>query len=305
MLMRNAAAKGADCRDRTRVLGVILEGDRAVGVRLQGDSPSAPPRRIKARVVVDATGQKTLLGSQLGLRRINPKLRKVAIWGHFRGGTRDETGGGVKTVILHTDSRKSWFWYIPQADDLVSVGLVGNRDTLLGDRLDLETLFHRELQQCKVLERWLEHAEGAEPLQVIKEFSYSHDRTAGDGWVLVGDAWGFIDPVYSSGVLFALKSAELAADAILEGFRQGDLSAAVIGRWLPEFTARTNLIRKLVSAFYSGNFRVGKFIQQYPEHRKELVDLLIGRIFDPPAGDSLAGKIFDDLDPWLERMGAC
>jgi flavin-dependent dehydrogenase len=307
MLMQNAAAKGAHCCDRTRVLDVVLEGDRAVGIRLQGDSPSGPPRLIKARVVVDATGQQALLGNQLGLQRMNPELRKVAIWGHFRGGVRDETGGGVKTVILHTDSKKSWFWYIPQADDRVSVGLVGDRDTLLHDRADAETIFHRELQQCQVLQRWLAGAQAADPLQVIKEFSYSQERAAGDGWVLVGDAWGFIDPIYSSGVFFALKSAELAADAILEGFRLDDLTAPVIGRWLPEFTERTNLIRKLVAAFYSGKFRVGKFIQQYPQHRAELVDLLIGRIFDPPLGDDRPsrqpGNIFADLDPWLGRMG--
>jgi len=307
MLMQNAVAKGADCYDRTRVLRVVLEDERAVGVRLQGDSPGDPARLIKTRVVVDATGQQALLGSQLGLRCANPNLRKVAIWGHFRGGIRDETGGGVKTVILHTDSGKSWFWYIPQADNRVSVGLVGDRDLLLRDRLDAETIFQRELQHCQVLQRWLERAAADEPLQVIKEFSYSHTRAAGDGWVLVGDAWGFIDPVYSSGVLFALKSAELAADAILAGFRQNDLSAAVIGSWLPEFSARTNLIRKLVAAFYSGHFRVGKFVQHYPEHRAELIDLLIGRVFDPPAGDHRPrrrlGNIFTDLEPWLERIG--
>ncbi len=308
MLLQNAIAKGAECRDRTRALNVVMEDDRAVGVKLQGKSPGDPSRLIKARMVVDATGQKTLLGNQLGLRRMNPDLRKVAIWGHFRGAARDETGGGVKTVILHSGSKKSWFWYIPLAGDLVSVGLVGDRDTLLSnqlddDRLDSEIVFQRELQQCQVLRDWLENAKAAKPLQVVKEFSYSHDRAAGDGWVLVGDAWGFIDPVYSSGVLFALKSAELAADAILEGFRQNDLSAAMVGRWLPEFAERTNLIRKLVAAFYSGNFRVGKFIQQHPEHRTELVDLLIGRIFDTPSGQGLPGKIFDDLDPWLQRMG--
>jgi len=302
MLLQNATSQGADCHDRTRVLKVVLEDNRAIGVSLQPESPGALPQFVKARVVVDATGQQALLGNQLGLRRLNPELRKVAIWGHFRGGFRDETGGGVKTVILHTDSKKTWFWYIPQADNRVSVGLVGDRDMLLQNRVDAEAIFYHELKQCQVLQGWLDRAEAVESLQVIKEFSYSQARAAGDGWVLVGDAWGFIDPVYSSGVFFALKSAELAADAILEGLRCDDLSASTIGRWLPEFTERTNLIRKLVAAFYSGNFRVGKFVQQYPEHRKELIDLLIGRIFDSQSGDVPLGKIFDDLDPWLETV---
>ncbi|MEO2048454.1 MAG: NAD(P)/FAD-dependent oxidoreductase [Pirellulales bacterium] len=302
ILLQNAISKGADCHDHTRVLKGVLDNDRAVGVRLQPNAPGDPSQFIKARVVVDATGQQALLGNQLGLRRPNPQLRKVAIWGHFRGGLRDQSGGGVKTVILHTDSKRSWFWYIPLADNRVSVGLVGDHDKMLNNHADAETVFYHELQQCKVLQGWLDRAEPINSLQVLREFSYSQERAAGDGWVLVGDAWGFIDPVYSSGVFFAMKSAELAADAILEGLQCDDLSATMLGRWLPEFTQRTNLIRKLVAAFYSGNFRVGKFIQQYPQHRKELVDLLIGRIFDPQTGSHQPGKIFDDLDPWLLQM---
>jgi len=147
-----------------------------------------------------------------------------------------------------------------------------------------------------MLQQWLADASPASPLEVLKEFSYTTTRSAGDGWMLVGDAWGFIDPIYSSGVYFAMKSAELAADAVVEGLRAGDLSAAMLGRWVPDFEQQTGLIRKLVSAFYSGEFRVGKFVQEFPQHRQELVDLLIGRVFD-----GHRGAIFNDLEPWLKR----
>ena len=227
---------------------------------------------------------------------MNPKLRKAAIWGHFRGGKVDTSGGGVKTVILQTTENRSWFWYIPQADDLVSVGLVGDTDYLLRGRGTPAEVFAEELATCATLGEWLATAEPADELRVVKEFSYSTDRSAGDGWVLVGDAWGFIDPIYSSGVYFALKSGELAADAIIDGLRTNDLSAATLGRWVNDFSRQTNLIRKLVHAFYSGEFRVGQFVQEYPQHQSELVDLLIGRVFD-----GRPGKIFDDLDPWLEN----
>ena len=248
--------------------------------------------------MVDATGQQAILASKLGLRRLDPHLRKAAIWGHFRGGYRDNQGGGVKTVILHTQAKRSWFWYIPQADDRVSVGVVGDRDYLLKDRGAPAETFFQELRNCATLSAWLAAAEQADPLQVVKEFSYTTDPSVGDGWLLVGDAWGFIDPVYSSGVYFALKSAELAADSIVAGLRRDDVSAAALGRWLPDFKRQTNLLRKLVHAFYSGEFRVGKFVQEYPQHREELIDLLIGRIFD-----GRQGRIFDDLEPWLERRG--
>ena len=236
------------------------------------------------------------MATKLGLRRMNPTLRKAAIWQHFRGGYRDETGGGVKTVILQTTEKKSWFWYIPLSQDFVSVGVVGDRDYLLKGRGTPEQAFAEEKNQCSTLCCWLADAEPYDELRVAKEFSYTTDRSSGEGWVLVGDAWGFIDPIYSSGVYFALKSGELAADSIIQGLRTDDLSGDMLGRWIPDFRCQTGLIRKLVYAFYTGEFRVGKFIEEFPEHQSELVDLLIGRIFD-----GREGKIFADLEPWLQR----
>jgi len=292
MLFDNAATQGATCRDNTRVLDVQLADDRITGVRLQPATGELID--VTAKVVIDATGQQTLLANRLGLRRENPDLRKVSFWQYYRGAHRDEAGGGVKTVIMHTAGKRSWFWYIPLSGDIVSVGLVGDRDYLLKDRGTPAEVFAAEQQKCLALLGWLQDAQAEGELQVAREFSYSTERSAGDGWVLIGDAWGFIDPVYSSGVYFAMKSAALAADCIIDGLRTGDVSAATLGRWLPDFTRHTHLLRRLVNAFYSDEFRVGKFLQEYPQHQNELVDMLIGRVFD-----GCKGQIFDDLEPWL------
>ena len=292
MLFDNAAAKGATCREDTRALDVKLQDNRASSVRLQ--TAGGQNLEVAAQVVVDATGQQALLASKLGVRNVNPDLRKAAIWSYFRGAMRDEQGGGVKTVILHTSEKNSWFWYIPQSGNVVSVGVVGDRDYLLKGRGTLAEVFAEEQGKCATLQDWLAEAEPAGELQVAKEFSYTTQRSAGDGWVLTGDAWGFIDPIYSSGVYFALKSAQLAADSVINGLQRGDTTEATLGRWIPDFARQTGLIRRLVYAFYSGEFRVGKFIEEYPQHRRELVDLLIGRVFD-----GHTGQIFDDLEPWL------
>jgi hypothetical protein len=143
----------------------------------------------------------------------------------------------------------------------------------------------------------MEGSTQVDELIVAKEFSYLTDRSAGDGWVLVGDAWGFIDPVYSSGVFFALKSGELASECIVDALKANDPSAERLGKWVPGFSQKTNWVRKLVHAFYSGGFRVGKFVKEFPHHRGELTDLLIGRVFN-----DRVGGIFDDLDPFMERM---
>ena len=107
MLFDNAAEKGADCRCGIRVRDIVFKGERATGVVVQATASdtTAVTKTIAAKVVVDATGQRGLISNKLGIRHVNPLLRKAAIWGHFRGGPRDTSGGGVKTIILHTDTR--------------------------------------------------------------------------------------------------------------------------------------------------------------------------------------------------------
>jgi flavin-dependent dehydrogenase len=299
MLFENAAEHGADCRQGVRVLDVLMEGDRAVGVKLQyeDESSAKQTQEVHAKVVVDATGQQAILSSKLGLRRVNPALKKCAIWGHFRGCHRDTSDGGVYTIVLHTDQRKSWFWFIPQADDVVSIGVVGDNEYMLKRDGTPKDIFFEEVAKCSALQWRMKDAEQVDELIVAKEFSYLTDRSAGDGWTLVGDAWGFIDPVYSSGVFFALKSGEVASDCVVEALRTGDTSEAVLGKWVEPFSKNTNFVRKLVHAFYSGGFRVGRFVKEFPHHRGELTDLLIGRVFD-----GRCGKIFADLEPFMERM---
>lgn len=294
MLFDNAAEKGAECHDRTRVRDIHFNGDRATGVTLQ--SSDGTEQQIKSRVVVDATGQQSLLANRLGLKQLNPDLKKAAIWRHYRGGDRDESGGGVKTIILQTSDKKAWFWYIPQSNNMISIGVVGDNDYLLKGRGTPEQILEEELAKCEGVRTRLEGAEPLDDLRVAKEFSYTTKQAAGDGWVLAGDAWGFIDPVYSSGVYFALKSASMAADCVIDALKHDDLSGERLAKWSPEFSEGTKWVRKLVHAFYSGEFRVGKFAMEYPHHMPALTDLLIGRMFSPAVP-----ALFEDLDPWLEN----
>lgn len=295
MLLDHAAERGAEVHRGVRVREAVMEGDRAVGVRIAGDNGA--DRTIGARVVVDAAGQQGVLSGRVAGRRPSPDMRKAAIWGHFRGARREIIDNGVMTLVLRTRSNRCWFWHIPLSNDVVSVGVVGDADYLFPGRGSPEEIFAEEVADCPSIAERIAGAERVAGLDVVKEYSYTTERSAGDGWVFVGDAWGFIDPLYSSGVWFALKSGQLAADAIVEGLEKNDLSAAQLGRWVPEFNVGTNWVRKLVQAFYTGRFRVGQFIREYPQHQRGMTDILIGRIFHPEAG-----RIFDDLDPWLRRM---
>jgi len=293
MLFENAAEKGAECVDQTRVLRVVMEDGVARGVQVQ--QADGPPREITARVVVDATGQQALIANQQGIREDDQDLKKVAVWNYFRGASRSPGDQGGSTIILHTRDKESWFWFIPLRDDITSIGVVADSDYLVKGRGDAGQVFAEELELCPVLGDWLSAAEATDRYRIAKEFSYRTGQQAGDGWVLVGDAFGFIDPIYSSGVYFALKTGELAADAIIEGLAGDDLSAVQLGGWIEDFESGSNWIRKLVSAFYSNEFSFGQFLKEFPDHQGNLTDLLIGRIFYDGAG-----KIFDDMDPALE-----
>ncbi|MCA9175627.1 MAG: tryptophan 7-halogenase [Planctomycetales bacterium] len=296
MLFENAQRLGADCRDRTRVTDIHF-GEPGEPHLLTLKPADGEPYEVRARVVVDATGQQAMIANRLGLRENYADLQKAAIWGYYRGGARMPDGEAELTTIMNTSDKDSWFWYIPMSGDTVSVGLVSDSDRMKRTRGTAEEIFQQELANCPVLQQRLEHAELVSELRVAKEFSYSTREHAGEGWVLVGDAYGFIDPIYSSGVYLALKSGELAADAIDEGFRSSDLSAGQLAKWCPDFEQGVDLIRRLVRAFYTRPFSFGGFMKEHPQHQSNLTDLLIGRVFGNEAGD-----IFDDMDPWIRQL---
>ena len=297
MLFDNAAEKGAECIDETRVLKAIFDADRATGVRIQ--TTEGGQRDIQAKVVVDATGVNALIANRLGLCEPIDGLQKAAIWTYYKDAERDPGQNGGATLILHTKHKKSWFWYIPLSNGITSVGLVGDRDFILKGRGSPEQVYSEELGVCPALQKRLSAGARVDDFRVAKEFSFTTKQHAGNGWVLVGDASGFIDPVYSSGVYFALKTGEMAADAIVMGLKNNDTSAETLGNWSECFMYGYQWIRKLVHTYYTNEFSFGRFMKEHPEHRSNLTDILIGRVFYEGAGN-----IFDDLDPELEKAKA-
>ena len=230
-MLDNAREHGVDVQEGVRVLEVVFEADRAVGVRIQMED--GEQREVRADVVVDASGQSSLIMSRLGLRDWDPALRKSALWTYWKGAQRDTGKDDGATLVIQVQEKKGWFWYIPLHDDIVSVGVVAAYDYLFKNRgdKDNEAIYFEEVARCPGLQPRLAGATRADQFYAAKEYSYRSRQAAGDGWVLVGDAYGFLDPLYSSGVLLALKSGSLAADAVAEGLCSGDTSAAQLGKW--------------------------------------------------------------------------
>lgn len=292
MLINNARKHGVQVHEGTRVLEVIFEGTRAVGVMVKGED--GVTREVRAKVVVDAGGQASVLLDRLGLREWDPVLKKAAVWTYWKGAYRDQGRDEGATIVLQTKDKKGWFWYIPLHDDIISVGVVAAYDYLFVDRdtKDLEQIYFEEVNRCPGLQPRLEKAERCDIFRAQKEYSYRTKQAAGDGWVLVGDAFGFLDPLYSSGVLLALASAGFASDSITDALAANDPSEERLRRWEANYIAGMDRMRRLVCEFYDGlNF--GKLVRRNPEKKGLITDVLIGNIFKEEV---------DELWPLIDAM---
>ncbi len=276
MMLDNAREHGVAAHEGVRVRDVILENDRAVGVIIQETDGST--REVRAKVVVDASGQSGLLMNKFKLRVWDPVLNKGAIWTYWQGAYRDAGRNEGATSVLQLENRQGWFWYIPLHDNRVSVGVVAPFDYLFEGRANHEQTYHEEVEKCAAVKQRIAGAERITGYFATRDYSYRAEKVAGDGWVLIGDAFGFLDPLYSSGVLLALKSGEMAADAIVEGLASGDTSAAQLGKWGSTLNQGIDRMRRLVCEYYNG-FSFGNFMRKHPEMRGLVTDLLIGDLF--------------------------
>ncbi len=276
MMLDNAREHGVEVFEGVHVRDVLFEGERAAGVVARHES--GVEERVKAKVVVDASGQSGLLQQKFGLRVWDPILNKGAIWTYWEGAYRDSGRDEGATIVLQTANKQGWFWYIPLHDNRVSVGVVAPFDYLFKGRNDHEKTYQEAVERCPAVRERLSSARCVTGYFATRDYSYRATKVAGNGWVMVGDAFGFLDPLYSSGVLLALRSGEMAADAIVEGLRSGDLSGEQLGKWGTGFNRGVDRMRRLVCEFYDG-FSFGKFVRKHPDLRGAVTDVLIGDVF--------------------------
>src|SRR5215468_8580222 len=279
MLIEHAQEQGAAVYQRTAVKQVLFNGRSAQGVEVR--MPDGSLKVFHARVVVDATGQSAMLSNQFGWRVRDPKLKKAVLYSYFKGAHREPDLNGGATLVLRTRvGSGGWFWYIPLENDITSVGIVADPEYLVKGRgQDLAKIFHEEVEKCEPCRRRVEGAERVDKIYSILDYSYRSKQNAGNGFILIGDAYGFLDPIYSSGVLLALKMAELAADAIHDAFKHGDFSGERLGQFQSKLDQGIESMRKLVYAFYHEGFSFSQFLRKYPEQRFHVINLLIGDVF--------------------------
>jgi flavin-dependent dehydrogenase len=285
MLIEHAAEQGATVYQQTQIKRVLFDGDRAYGV--EALMPDGELRQFQAQVVVDATGQTAMLSNKLGWRVRDPKLKKAVLYSYFKGAHREPDLNGGATLVLRTPKGSNgWFWYIPLENDITSVGVVADPEYLVQGRgQDLAKIFYEEIDKVESCRRRVAGAVRTDKIYSILDYSYRSKNCAGDGFILIGDAYGFLDPIYSSGVLLALKMAELAADSIHDAFKNNDFSGARLGQFQAKLDKGIESMRKLVYAFYNEGFSFAQFLQKYPEQRRNIITLLMGDVFKQGVDD--------------------
>ena len=300
LLINHAAEQGVAVHQGVLVKQVLFEGDRAVGVEVQ--LPDGTREKFFAKVVVDATGQMAMLSNKFRWRVRDPKLKKAVLYSYFKGAHREPDLNGGATLVLRTEHGSGgWFWYIPLEDDITSVGIVADPDYLLKGRgQDLAKILHEEIEKCEPCRKRVGKGERVDKIYSILDYSYRSKHNSGNGFIIIGDAYGFLDPIYSSGVLLALKMAELATDAIHDAFNHNDFSAARLGQYQAKLDRGIESMRKLVYAFYNDGFSFSGFLRKYPDERVHIINLLIGDVFKEGV-DSVYGPMaeFAEIPPPL------
>jgi flavin-dependent dehydrogenase len=210
LLLDNSRRLGAIVSEEVRVTEVEVsdEGRITVGARDAGGNSSL----FAPRFLVDASGRDTLIASRLGLKRIDKRNNTAAVFGHFRNVVR--RGGDVEGMITMHLFEHGWFWMIPLPDDVMSVGVVGTRAFFRTRTSDLEGFFARAIAMSPSVAVRMASAKPIGPLAAAANYSYRSQRIAGNGYLLVGDAFAFVDPLFSSGVMMAMSSAAFAAEAV-------------------------------------------------------------------------------------------
>jgi flavin-dependent dehydrogenase len=278
VLLRNAAACGADVHQGVEVLTVRFDGERATGVRVRHADGSE--EEVAARVVFDATGREAMLGGQLKIRERDPVLRQAAMFSHYRGARLGLGRDGGDILVVGGPA--GWYWMIPLDAETTSVGVVFPGGVMSERRgRPLEQLYEELLAESPEVSSRVDGAERIEAVHPLADFSYRLRRFAGPGWVTVGDAACFLDPVFSSGVHVALTTATRAAEDVAALLaRKGSVDGGDLRRY--ERFARRGLdrFRRYILGYYDPAF-VGIFATEPPFEavRAAVVSALAGGVF--------------------------
>jgi len=306
LLLRHAAQLGSQVLENARVESVEFDATgAATGVRVKQNGQE---RLLRCQLVVDASGRNTVLGSQLRLKRHDALFDQFAVHNWFEGVNRGpaETADYIHIHILSLP--RAWVWLIPINPTVTSVGIVTKGSDFTKNHESAEAFFARHIAGRPLLARRMAKARPLHEFTREGNYSYVMDRFAGDGWLLVGDAARFVDPVFSSGVSVAMESAKRAADVIIRALERNDVGAGAFAEYERTLRAGMDIWREFILLYYQLPPLFFDLIAR-PDTRGQLTQLLQGDVYDrssaPILGqmrNTIKAVVADPQHPWRPHL---
>jgi ABC-type nitrate/sulfonate/bicarbonate transport system ATPase subunit/flavin-dependent dehydrogenase len=306
MLLEHAESRGSRVIQGAHVERVEFGPDGAAcGVRLHHAGLHSS---LRAKVIVDASGRNSVLGTQLKLKRKDPQFNQFAVHSWFEGVDRGDPETADYIHIHMLPVPRGWAWVIPIDPQVTSVGIVTEGSAFVKSGQSVEEFFARHVASNKVFAERMAKARRLDPFTREGNYSYVMDRFVGDGWMLVGDAARFVDPVFSSGVSVAMESAKRGADALIAALAKNDVSSASFADYEKTQRSAVDIWREFVLMFYRLPPLFLDLISKQ-DSRVQVLRLLQGEVFDRqtvPILDhmrSVIGRVQDDpAHPWRASL---
>ena len=245
LLLDHAAEKGAEVREETTVNQIDFVND---GVSLT----ITPGRQIRAKYLIDASGRNSLVGAKFKLKKTYEHLKKISLFAHYEGFIREEGRDGTLTKMVRALDR--WFWIIPLKDEITSIGVVLDAEVYKRSDQNPEDFLEQAIAEQPLLMERMPAAQRVSPVRVAADFSYRNEKLADGRWMLAGDAAGFIDPVFSSGVFLAVLAGEQCADVLHEVLDRPQRRARLFRRYEKNVQRAMDVYLRFVDAWYSKEF---------------------------------------------------
>src|SRR5213592_4482027 len=248
VLLDHAAECAAEVCEQTSVDRVEFSKDNVeLAVKSNGSSQS-----IRARYLIDASGRASVLGRHFKIKKTYDHLQKLSIFAHYDGVWRAEGIDGTLTVLIRAIDR--WFWLIPLSAERTSIGVVLDSETFRRSKLSAEDFLEQALAEQPIIAKRMIDARRVSQVYVEADFSYRSTRLHGDRWLLAGDAAGFIDPIFSSGVFLAVFSGEQCADALNEAFDHPRKTKRLFAGYERAVNRAMDIYLRFVDAWYTKEF---------------------------------------------------
>jgi len=298
LLLKHAVSKGARVIQGLRAERVLMNGDGyAHGVEVQLGSRTT---QLRSKIVVDATGRNTLLGNQLRLKQPDPLFNQFAIHSWFEDVDLGPTELEDFIHIHFIPVTRGWVWQIPIAERVTSIGVVTDKTAFRSGLSSLsdEAFFMQQIQTNPILAKRMKGAKRIRSFVREADYSYSMKQLAGNGFLLVGDAARFVDPIFSSGVNIAMDSAKFASEHILTALETGNSSYEHFRPYEQKLKAGVTVWYEFIRLYYKLLHLFPHFTQN-KQYRYELLALLQGEVYDRKAV-----KILDEMKRVIKAVEA-